>query len=285
MATPKSVTIFSYLSFGGLPQRRLHRYALLFAEALVYALVGHFISRLIGLRESGVFSIFITAISLRSRFDLLLNENRDRIWSKVDTPWRVNRLTAMSLLSMFAGLVVAYVAVVAFLHKPGSIKLAYGFAMEVAGIGSSDITQRNFSGFLSLFRHNLFVLFSILLLSFLYRSYGALLALAWNACIWGLILTLLVQRGLPGTVGGAAKFIAISSVALLPHLLLEAVGYLLGSLAAIFLSKGLLKYEFRDARLRSVFRASGILALAALAFVLFGAFMESGYAPWLLSKL
>jgi len=36
-------------------------------------------------------------------------------------------------------------------------------------------------------------------LSFVYRAYGALLVLCWNACTWGLLLALLVKRGLAAT--------------------------------------------------------------------------------------
>jgi hypothetical protein len=280
----RTSTVFSHLSLRGLPERIGLRYLLLAAEGLGYAAAGVYIARLIGLRESGVFSIFLASAALQNRFEQLLDENRERIWQKTSTSFRTNALTAGSVFSIFLGMMLAYVGA-AVLLKDAEVGPAFHFALQAAGLGSDTILTRKFTGMLGLLGHNFLVMISILMLAFIYRSYGALLALGWNACIWGLVLTFLVRRGLHATDGGSAAFIAGSVVAVLPHLALEASGYVLGSLAAIFFSKGFLKYELKDRRFFAVLRACAWIIIVSSALLALGALLESRWAPWMLARL
>ena len=281
---PPRSTVFSYLSVDALPDKRLPRGLLLAAESLIYVGISVFIARYLGLGESGVFSIFFSSAVLSARFLQLLEENRERIWEKGFKSWKTNTLTAGSIFAIFMGTFLAYVIAAIWLNNDEAAR-SFRFALQAAGLGEDTILTRRFTGFLPIFSYNCLVLLSIITVTFIYRAYGALLAITWNACVWGLVLTFLVQRGLSGSEGSAAGFIAISATAVFPHLALEAAAYVVGAMASIFLSKALMKYPVRDERFRVVALASVRLFTVAAALLLLAAVFETQLAPWLLAKL
>ena len=162
---------------------------------------------------------------------------------------------------------------------------SFRFALQAAGLGRDSIISRQFSGFLPILGHNALVMTSIIVLAFIYRTYGVLLAIVWNACVWGLVLPFLVQKGLALTEGSSSFFIFISASAIFSHLVLEAVAYVVGAMASIFFSKDLMKYPIGDERFRIVALSCVKLFAVAGALLVFAAVCETQYAPWLLAKL
>ena len=71
-------------------------------------------------------------------------------------------------------------------------------------------------------------------------------------------------------------------MALLPHLLLEATAYILGSIGAITVSKSLLWYGINSRRFRRDSIRS-LLCVAAGALVALAAVLESNWAPEILA--
>jgi hypothetical protein len=108
-------------------------------------------------------------------------------------------------------------------------------------------------------------------------------ALGWNAGVWGVTIVLFMgggsETGLSPFIYGVAILIAI-----LPHLLTEAASYLVGALAAIFLSRGISLYTIGDTRLNRVLAAVSVLALLSLALLASGAVLEN-YVPRLVLEL
>ena len=88
---------------------------------------------------------------------------------------------------------VAYSGVALWLGEAGTAH-DFAFALEAAHAGSDDLFTRRYPGLVPLLGHNFSVLAAIVVLSVIYRTYGALLALAWNASVWGLVLTALSVR-------------------------------------------------------------------------------------------
>lgn len=282
MSQPQSQTIISSLASEGLPDKKSTRGLLLGLEALFYTGVGLFVSRLIGIEQWGVFSIFLTGAALRRRLVHLLDENRTLIWDRGEPGIRANALMAFSLVCIFAGVFLGYLVFTAMQGR-GEVLRAFGFALQAAGLGSDDIFSRTFPGLLPLLVHNGLVLLTVVSLTLIYSSYGALLALIWNASIWALVLGELVRRGVTGEAGSTVKVITLSVVAVGPHLLLEAAAYILGAMTAIFLSKGLLAYELKDPRFARVARACLALILMAVSLVIVAGMAEAWLAPAVLA--
>ncbi len=78
--------------------------------------------------------------------------------------------------------------------------------------------------------------------------------------------------------------VVLSAVALLPHLVLEAAAYVLLALAAIFSSQAMASYDWRDARLRSVLRASLALTVLAVATLVTAVVAEAWLVPYWLAS-
>ena len=91
---------------------------------------------------------------------------------------QANRNTAISLLAMFLGIFAGFVLVASWLEGDDIARL-FAFTMETAGIREDSLLDRRFPSLGEAFFHNSLVLTVIAFLSFVYRSYGAMLALCW----------------------------------------------------------------------------------------------------------
>ena len=73
-------------------------------------------------------------------------------------------------------------------------------------------------------------------------------------------------------------------IAILPHLLTEAASYLVGALAAVFLSRGISIYKIGDLRLNRVLAAVGVLTILSIVLLACGAVLEH-HVPRLVLEL
>jgi uncharacterized membrane protein SpoIIM required for sporulation len=195
------------------------------------------------------------------------------------------RNEAVDILAMFVGMLLVFVGV-GFVGDSDYLEEGFGFVLKIANLNpDSTLFGRNFGDLRSILFHNSMVLFSICLLAFFYRGYAALLTLAWNACVWGLTLTLLFKQSF--TVGGTDPLVAslMGIVAILPHLILEAAAYIVGAVAAIGISKGLLWHRFMTLRFRQDMGHGLLVLLGALALLLIAGLCESYWAPYVLGLI
>lgn len=263
------------------PEAPAWRYGLV---GFAYTAISALLCLALGFPEAGVFTVFLAAAALAGPFTQILDENRDGIWVHQRPAWQVNRRTTLCVLALFSGMVIAFVSLAVWLGADG-VARQFRFAMQAAGLSSGDILSRSFGTFGSLTRHNLTVMGAAAIFAFVFRSYGALLALGWNAAVWGIVLTLLVMRGVDSSAHGGLVFVATATAAVLPHLIAEAAGYVLAALAAIFLSKGLARYDLGEAAFWRVGRAALLLLAVAVGLLLAAAALEQSFAPWLLGRL
>ena len=243
-------------------------------EAFTYTVLSCALLLGLGLAEGGLISIFLVAAPLTDRLVVLLEENRNGIYVLQRTSRRANQRAAAGLLWLFLGIAVGYAAVAAWLGERGTLRL-FAFAVEAANLHGESLLQRSFSQPLAIFANNLRVGLVVLCLGFIYRAYGGMLALAWNACVWASVLTVLLLRTATGPIGSRM----LLAVAFAPHLILEAGSYVLIALAAIFASKALATYDRRDARLRSALKASSVLAALAVLGLAAATVFESWLLP------
>lgn len=260
------------------------RYARLFLEAALAAVVAVVLARAAVVEQSGVVSIFLAAAGLTARFDSVLAENEEQLRQRTRATWRVYVVTGRSVAFLFAGMFVTYIGVAAVLGEEGT-RGAFRFAVEAARLGADTMLTRRFPSAVELLGHNALVLASFATLTFLYRSYGALLALGWNACVWGLVLTFLVSRAVVFSTLPAPVFVLAAFAACLPHLILETGAYVFGGLASIALSRGLETESLRSPGFRRVVLRSLTLLALALLLISLSALVESRLPSWALARL
>lgn len=256
----------------------------LFIEAILYTKCAFFIADAFGTPQSGFFAIFLGAAGLTRRFGEILDENRRDIFNRGRSSLRANAVSAGHVLSIFLGAFCVFVTAALLLGETGMAR-AFGFVIEMARLGNQTIVTRTFAAIIPLFLHNALVLVAFFALSLVYRIYGALLALFWNACVWGLVLAFLIRRGMLASELHPFLFVSGSILAVLPHLVLEAAGYIVGSLAAIFLSKSIFKHSPREPAFWSVMSAVAVLSAIALVCLFLGACVEATLPRLILSRL
>lgn len=219
----------------------------LWAESFLFTLIGVAVSRVLGFEQAGVASIFLAAGGLSSRAKQILRRSEGSAQIR----------SASDLLVVFFGVTSAYVGTALWLG-PATTETAFAFALEAADVGSDHLFNRHFPGVLPLLGHNFAVLGAVVILSIIYRSYGALLALAWNAAVWGIVLTTLVERASPSGMDVGAI-----ALATLPHLSLEAAAYVTGALAGARIGRDITRAEAATGQARLLGIAALILVLAS----------------------
>lgn len=259
-----------------LPRGAARRSIHLAAEALAFTLVSTWLPAILGLEEAGLVSLFLLAATLSDRLSMLLEENRTSIWEEGASGWRANGKTAWGILMLFSGVFAGH-AIIAALVGEARVFTLFGFAVRSTTLGRETLAGRDFGSVAEVLSHNLRVLVVVACLSFVYRAYGAMLAVAWNASVWAVVLTTLFLRDT--TVGSAE-----SMLALLPHLLLEGFGYVCVALSFLFASKGLATHPIRDLRLRRVLKACAVLFLGGCVALVLGACAEVWLAGAVLSS-
>lgn len=218
----------------------------LMLEAAAFTGIGVFLSQALGMDQPGVISIFLAAGALGSRTKQILRRSEEPD----------GHVAVRQLFALFAGTMVAY-ALTAWVLGPLRTERAFDFALAAANAGQDDLLGRSFPEALPLMGHNLAVLGAVVTLSLVYRTYGALLALTWNAAVWGVVLASLVGRALDSEFTGTLAV----ALGVLPHLGLEAWAYVAGALAGARLGRRLTMQE----RFQIPVRALGVAAAAIVA--------------------
>jgi hypothetical protein len=241
--------------------------------------------RVLGLDEPGLIALFLTSAGLSARMHGLLAENREAVWTS-STPTDANRRTTFAILTLFAGILTTFV-VATLLLGPTQAAQEFAFALRAADVTNDTLLHDRFGsvgGVGGVLAHNLVVAVALFLLALVFRAYGALLALTWNAAVWGTVLTLLVERRAAQPHGAALPSALLAVVAVFPHLVIEGAADVMVALAGIFASKGLLSYELNDKRLARVLGA--VLRLLFVAVIALGvaAIVETRLAPLVLGR-
>lgn len=253
---------------------------MLFIEALMLTLVSVYATRLIGVPEPGLIGIVLASAAMAPRLNQILALNRTRIWSAEGNGRQVNLESIISGLSLFLGMFMAFM-VIGSISSDSVIMEDFNFIVTRIQLDPNTVlSPERFSQGSSIFQHNLSVLITLSVLSFVYRSLGAMFALGWNAGVWGVTIVLFMGGGRETELNTVVYAVMIL-IAILPHLIVEAASYLVGALAAIFLSRGLTVYRFNDTRLKRVLSAVGFLSLLSVGLLVAGAVLEN-YIPKLI---
>lgn len=265
---------FVYSMFASkLPKGRLARLGWILAEGFLFTVAAIIISYSLGAEQSGVFSIFLASASMSARVSSLLQDNEDD-YDLGKRGWHANPKTAFGFLALFLGLMLAYVGA-ALLLSDSRLAVSFRFAIELAGINDHSVLTSRFYSAGGVFFYNLRILAAVFILGFLYRSYGMLLSLAWNAAVWGVVFVWLVRHGLADSHQHLGIYLLRALAAILPHMLLEAFAYVMAGTAALFFSLTLSKHEFGDRHYQRRMRAVRSLVVLSILALYTAAWLES----------
>ena len=257
---------------------------LLFVEALILTLISVYAVRLIGVPEPGLIGIVLASAAMTPSLNQIRELNRARIWSGEGNGRRVNLASMISGLSLFSGMFVAFMAI-GIVSSDAVLIKDFNFIVTRIQLDTNTVlSPERFSQGVSIFQHNLSVLITLALMSFVYRSLGAMFALGWNAGVWGVTIVLFMGGG-RDTELNTVVYGSMILIAIIPHLIVEAASYLIGALAAIFLSRGLTIYRLNDTRLNRVMSAVGVLAILSVGLLVSGALLENYFPRLVLESI
>ncbi len=248
----------------------------LLIEGVVIAVIGVAAAGWLFPQEASLVSVFLAAISAEDSIERLLDANRRAIVDRGEAPTRANARLTAQLGALFLGTFLGF-AVLALSLPLERVELLFSHQVPIPH--DADFRQLRFGGAGPLFVANLYVLFFFLLIALPFRHGGVMLAIAWNASVWGATFAVLARRwatdGGPGTI---ESFLRVMS-ACAPHMAMEGCAYTLAGLAGVFLSRGVQRHALDSPVLQSVVRSVGAMVGTAIVLVTIGAMWEGWVAP------
>ncbi len=167
----------------------------LFVEGCILSLLSVFLIRFIGAAEAGLLGIALASAAMTPRLNRVLEINRERIWSEEGSGPSANRTSLFSGLSIFLGMFVAFL-VVGIVTDDIRLYKDFSFIIQQTRVDPDAILSPDrFSQGMTIFGHNILVLISFGVLGFFYRSLGTMIALGWNAGVWGITIVLFMGGG------------------------------------------------------------------------------------------
>lgn len=233
-------------------------------------------------REASVVGVFLTALAQAGTVERLLDRNRAQIWEGGVPPRRANLQLAQSLTVLFLGVFATYVAAVQLTPEE---RVNAWFERQLGSFLAGSMREVAFGSVSALLERNALVLVACFAVAFVYRHGGMLLVLAWNASRWGVIFSYVARTAALDEGDSVASHLLRTLAAILPHLLFEAVAYVLVAMAGVFLSKALEKYPIGSAPFRQVGRAVGRLVAVGALTLAAAAALEAWVAPRLVAAL
>jgi len=226
-------------------------------ETLVFCALGFAFGHVVGREYAGVVSLFLASAALSSRFKQILRRQRRHGPTQL----------VLAIAPIGLGALLAYGLICSALG-PDGVRERFAFAVAAAGIvGEGELSPERFRGSWGLLGHNLLVLLSAFVLAFVYRGFGVLLTILWNAAAWSAALVVLAR---PDVSAGLAI------VALTPHFAVEGLAFICAALAGVGAGMHIAGNRGLSASIR--------LAAFALVALLVGAALESAWPGFVLAR-
>ena len=252
--------------------------ALLVLEGAVVTAMGVLCAWWLFPDEASLICLFLASISAGDSVERILGWNRRAIIEQGLRPLHANVRLIGLFLSIFAGSFIAFGAI--GLTLPITT-LQHMFGHQMGPGVRALFPAMGFGSFVDLFRHNLYVVFFFFLIALPFRQGGVMLAITWNASVWGITFAGLARRwsGTGGPPLGEASLRVMA--ACMPHMAIEGLAFVTAGLAGVFLSRGIERYEIASPITTSILKSSAGMLVGAVILVVLGAAWEAHVARWL----
>jgi hypothetical protein len=189
--------------------------------------------------EASLVLVFLTALGVMPIVDRLLIENRNAHELGVHGDRPDERL-ARGLLALFLGSFLLF-GVVALLTEQVVVEALFHRQL-VRYVAATSLSALEFGGLVEVLVNNGLVTVTVLLFALIYRAGGVALVLLWNASVWGSVLAWVARlSGRDASFAESLYNFTAGLLAIGPHLLFEALGYVLAAMAGVSIMRGLVK--------------------------------------------
>jgi hypothetical protein len=254
----------------------------LWGEGILVAALGSFFAGWLFPNEAGIVAVFLAAISSTDSIERLLSWNRRMILDQEVPPARANGRIAKRLMALFLGATIGF-SVFALALPLDQVNQLY--AHQLKEVANTEFGAMGFGHPGDIAIHNIYVFLFFFMIALPFRQGGVMLAIAWNASVWGATFAVLARNWADtGTVGLVEAYLRVIA-ACGPHLLLEAAAFVCAGVAGVFLSKAFLRYTLESEAFGSVLKSVSMLLLTGLVLVCAGAVLEGLLAAHLVGWL
>ncbi len=280
--SPEKSTTFLLLD--DLYQHKVPHSPQLFAVSLGISVFSIFIAAKLFAAHSGVVSVTFAVLGILPTFSIIVDRHKTKLLElKKEGQKRTaaDLRFARNVFAIVMGILLAFSAWALFLPVE---KFQTLFASQLGPRLGLSVTNYVHQSWLSITINNMAVLGGTLVLTLFFRLGGALLILAWNASVWGVVFVYFAKA--QAASGAVALFsYALIFSAVIPHVLLETLGYILAALAGILILRTIVRGKQKGQSLLKEYKPMGLILLLATSCIALGALIEIQLAPFLLNAL
>jgi len=126
---------------------------------------------------------------------------------------------------------------------------------------------------------NIIVAMGTLVAALIYRHGGVILVLAWNASTWGAVFACVIRMASESQEESLIVYAIQTLIYILPHLITEAVGYILIAMSGVFSLRAITRHSFQSRALLQVGGAVLNILITGFLMLLIAATIEAFWAP------
>ena len=258
----------------------------LLLASLAFCCLGIAVARHFFSANVGIISIFLCVLGLLPSLTNLFDQRKERRrkasrGSESAHEGRIDSRLAFSILLLFLGVMLAYGGWVLMLPVEESKQVFAAQLEPWLDMADPGFAVSSFGGILV---NNLLVAVGVIVLSLLYRAGGTLLVLGWNASVWGTAFAFFARLEWGGGLRALGGWLRLSA-SVFPHILLEAVGYILMALAGLLLLRLIVRFGDPFLDRRSLAASVTMLVVFGVVSLVLAAAVETGLAPQLVKAL
>ena len=247
-----------------------------------YSIIGILFASILFPSDPALVSVaFISLLILPELYKLFSIEERIEDKEKkftIKKLFKDNKDFIKTYLLLFLGILLIYSLATMFLPAFQANNL-FREQLEMRGASGEAISIGGFAMFETglfwdIFKNNFMVLFFIFLLSFLTGD-GAIFLITWNASVWGTIFGVTARNAAVFEGISPLYYFGIIMLVVLPHLILEALAYIMGAISGGVISKDVLLEKFDSKRFKEVFTYNFWLFVIAVLVLILGGIVET----------
>ena len=253
-----------------------------FILGIGYSIIGILIAKTLFPQDPALVAVAFTSLLLLPELYKIfsIEERKERMESRVTLKalWRDDIGMIKIYLALFIGIVLVFSVATMMLpafktnnlfREQLEIRLGQGFAGNaILGVQDSGL-------FWGILGNNFKVMIACFIMALLTGD-GAIFLITWNASVWGTIFGWTAKAASEFSGQGVLSLFGKIMVSVTPHMLIEALAYILAAIAGAMISKDVLLEEFASERFMEVFGFNLYLILFALIALLVGAWWEAG---------
>ncbi len=247
-----------------------------FILGFLYSIIGIALAKILFPEDPALVAVAFTSLmllpELYKMFSIEEREEGKEEQFSIRELFKDNLPFVKSYLMIFLGILLSY-SISSMILPSFEVNTLFREQLEVRGGNLTGGAVFSQGLFVSLLKNNFWVLVACFFLS-LFTGDGAIFLITWNASVWGTIFGV-TARNAASLSGSPLYYFVLIMMIVTPHMILEALSYILAAISGGVISKDVLLEKIDSERFNTVFVYNFVLFLAASLFLLAGVAVET----------